>query len=108
MSRNALQGALELLILTSLAQLGPSHGRAITLYIRDASGQRLKVEDGSLYPALHRMEKRRWVFSYWTRSDQKRRALVYLLTRAGRERLALCESSWNGVVEGVRALLDAA
>jgi PadR family transcriptional regulator PadR len=105
MSRNELQGTLDLLILKSLAQLPPAYGYDILLHIRNVSGQRLRIEQGSLYPALHRMEEDGWVRSFWTRSDRERMARYYKLTRKGRNRLKLYESKWEEVAQGVQAIL---
>jgi transcriptional regulator len=105
MPRNELHGALDLLILKSMLQLGPAHGHGIAVHIRAASGQRFAVEDGSLYPALQRMEKNGWVLAFWSKSDARQRARYYKLTRKGRKQLTLREAKWHNVVEGVEALL---
>jgi transcriptional regulator len=98
------QAALELLILKTLAA-GPQHGFGIALHIETASSALLRVEEGSLYPALHRLEKAGAIDSEWTVTPNGRRARVYRLTRAGRKRLKDAEDSWAALSEGVRRVL---
>ena len=105
MAKNDLQGTLDLLILKTLAQLGSVHGYGIVLHIERISGELLHVEEGSLYPALHRMEQSGWVKSEWAMSETNRRAKFYLLTTAGWAQLAAAEKSWQTVVKGVQAIL---
>src|SRR5579872_4473897 len=81
-----VQGTLDLLILKTLA-LGPMHGWAIAQRIRQLSGEVLQVQQGSLYPALHRLEQQAWIKSEWGESDNNRRAKYYALTRAGKRQL---------------------
>ena len=88
-----LQGTLELLILKTLT-LGRLHGYAIVQQIQSTSEDVLRVEEGSLYPALHRMEARGWVAAEWSVSENNRRAKFYRLTRTGRKHLREKESSW--------------
>jgi len=98
------QAALELLILKTL-DAGPNHGFGIALHIQDASAALLRVEEGSLYPALHRMEKGGFIDADWTVTPNGRRARVYRLTRTGRKRLKEIEESWTTLTEGVRRVL---
>lgn len=105
MAKNDLQGALDLLILKTLSQLGSMHGYGIVLHIRRVSDELLIVEEGSLYPALHRMEQNGWVRATWAITDYGRKAKWYALTRAGKEQLAGREKNWAQVVQGVEAVL---
>src|SRR5215467_1810486 len=100
-----LLGALDLLILKSLAQLGTMHGYGIALHIQQRSDDLLRVEEGSLYPALHRIEETRWITSEWRTSENNRRAKYYKLTTEGRKQLAREEQSWERVVQGIGKLL---
>jgi len=101
---DSLQGTLDLLILKTL-QLGPNHGFGITLHIQTASQGLLQVEEGSLYPALHRLERDKLVKAEWKTTDNRRRARVYTLTAAGRKRLGAAEESWTALAKGVGRLL---
>ena len=105
MARNDLQGTLDLLILKTLSQLGSMHGYGILMHIRRVSDELLIVEEGSLYPALHRMEQNGWVGATWAITDYGRKAKWYALTRAGRGQLADRERNWVQVVKGVEAIL---
>jgi PadR family transcriptional regulator PadR len=105
MAKNDLQGTLDLLILKTLSQLAEMHGYGILTHIRRVSDELLIVEEGSLYPALHRMEQNGWVRASWAITDYGRKAKWYALTRAGREQLASREKSWAQVVKGVDAVL---
>ena len=105
MANNDLQGALDLLILKTLSQLGSMHGYGIVMHIRRVSDQLLIVEEGSLYPALHRMEQNGWVRAHWAVTEYGRKAKWYTLMRAGREQLASREKNWTQVVKGVDAVL---
>ena len=98
------QAALELLILKTLGR-GPQHGFGIALHIEQSSSELLRVEEGSLYPALHRLEKGRLIEASWEMTDKSRRARVYRLTREGRKRLAEAEKRWATLTEGVRRVL---
>jgi PadR family transcriptional regulator, regulatory protein PadR len=89
-----LQGTLDLLILKALS-LGPLHGYGVIQRIRQLSGEMLNVEQGSLYPALYRIEQRGWVSSKWGVNETGRRAKFYSLTRAGRKQLTVEEKSWD-------------
>lgn len=103
-SSEQLQGALGLLILKTLA-LGPNHGFGIALHIQTASGGLLSVEEGSLYPALHRLEKEKFVSAEWKITENSRRARYYALTPAGRKWLAGAEESWTSMAKGVTRVL---
>ena len=100
-----LQGTLALLVLRSLAARGRLHGYAITNYIQRASDDLLRVEEGSLYPALHRMEQEGLVKAEWGTSEKNRPARFYVLTAAGRKQLALEQEQWDRLTEGVRRVL---
>jgi PadR family transcriptional regulator, regulatory protein PadR len=101
-----LQGSLDLLVLKALSQRGPLHGYGIAQHIQRASRELLRVEEGSLYPALHRMAQRKWLASEWGLTETGRRARYYRLTSAGRKRLAEAESEFDELVRGVRAMLQ--
>ena len=105
MAKNDLQGALDLLILKTLSQLGSMHGYGIMMHIRRVSDELLIVEEGSLYPALHRMEQQGWIRASWAITDYGRKAKWYAITRAGREQLSNRERNWAQVVKGVEAVL---
>lgn len=99
-----LHGALDALILKTLTR-GPRHGYAIARYIEDTTGEALLVEEGSLYPALYRMERRGWVEAEWGTSELGRRAKLYRLTAAGREQLAAETATWRRFSSGVSKVL---
>ena len=99
-----LQGTLTLLILKTLA-LGPNHGFRIALHIQNASTGLLRVEEGSLYPALHRLEKEKLVAAEWRVTENNRRARYYRLTPAGRKWLASAELSWASLAKGITKVL---
>lgn len=101
---DVLQGTLELLVLKTLTHR-PMHGWGITLHIQQVSRDVLRVEEGSLYPALHRMEQQGWVRSEWKISENNRRARYYSLTRNGRQQLERQEESWESVTQAVAAVL---
>jgi PadR family transcriptional regulator PadR len=105
MAKNDLQGALDLLILKTLSQLGSMHGYGIVMYITRVSDALLNVEEGSLYPALHRMEQSGWVHAEWATTESSRKAKFYTLTAAGKKQLADREQNWAQVVQGVQAIL---
>ena len=105
MPKNDLQGSLDLLVLKTLAQRGRLHGYGIVLHIQRASDALLRVEEGSLYPALHRMEQSKWIASEWALTETGRRAKYYRLTAAGERRLAEAEREFDELVRGVRAVL---
>jgi PadR family transcriptional regulator PadR len=99
-----LHGALDALILKTLAP-GPSHGYAIARSIEETSGEALLVEDGSLYPALYRLERRGWLEAEWGMSELGRRAKLYRLTTAGRQQLAAELATWKRFSTGVSKVL---
>jgi len=99
-----LQGTLELLILKTL-ESGPNHGFGITLHVAKASGGLLRVEEGSLYPALHRLEKDKLLHGEWRQTENARRARFYALTPTGRARLAEAAGNWATVSKGVQRVL---
>lgn len=101
-----LQGTLDLLILKTLSW-GPAHGYAIARWIEQLTGEVLRVGEGSLYPALHRLEEREWVAASWELSDTKRRTRVYRLTPKGRAQLRAEAGSWREFVDAVGKVLDA-
>ena len=105
MAKNDLQGTLDLLVLKTLAQTGEMHGYGIVVHIQRASDELLRVEEGSLYPALHRMEQREWIAADWALTETNRRAKYYRLTAAGRKRLDEEEKNFEHLVKGVRAML---
>ncbi len=98
------QGTLDVLILRTLA-LGPNHGWAISERIRQVSSKVLQVQQGSLYPALHRLERRGWIKAHWGASENNRRAKFYELTRGGRKQLEVEENEWKRLVEAVAQVL---
>ncbi len=101
-----LQGTLDMLILKALS-LGPLHGYGIIQRIRQLSDEMLHVEQGSLYPALYRIEQKRWVTSRWDTNETGRRGKFYTLTRAGRRHLEAEEASWDRLVLAVTKVRQA-
>lgn len=100
-----LQGTLDMLILRTLLQ-GPSHGHGIAKHIERNSGDVLQVEHGSLYPALHRLEKMEWISAEWeVRGTQKRELKYYRLTDAGRQQLTLEESKWEQLARAIARIM---
>jgi PadR family transcriptional regulator, regulatory protein PadR len=99
-----LQGTLDVLVLKALI-FGPQHGYAVARWIRDTTDGALEIEEGALYTALHRMEKRRWLASQWGVSENNRRAKFYALTEEGRQQLAVGERSWTLYAEAVFKVL---
>jgi transcriptional regulator len=99
-----LQGTLDLLILQTLV-IGAAHGHAIAYAIEHRSEDVLQVEHGSLYPALHRLENRGWISSFWGTSENNRRARYYRLTPAGKKQLAAQTSRWDEIVRAVNRIL---
>jgi PadR family transcriptional regulator PadR len=99
------QGTLDLLILKTLG-LAPQHGWAISERLKQVTGDRLQVTQGSLYPALHRLERRGWVKAKWGASEHNRRARFYELTRAGRKELDAQASAWRTLAGTVGQVLD--
>ena len=100
-----LQGTLVLLILKTLAARGKLHGYAITSHIQAASADLLRVEEGSLYPALHRMEQDGWLKAEWGITEKNREARLYTLTSAGRRQLVQEQESWSRLTAGVARVL---
>ncbi|HEX6462973.1 MAG TPA: PadR family transcriptional regulator [Vicinamibacterales bacterium] len=98
-----IPGTLDLLILKAVS-LGPRHGYGVLLRIEQISGDRLKIEQGSLYPALYRLEAQGWIESEWGESENKRKAKYYRLTAAGRRRLSSETAKWNETA-GVMAVI---
>ena len=101
---DVLQGTLDLLILKSLMR-GPMHGYGIAVHIQQVSGEVLRVEEGSLYPALHRIEQAGWIGSEWGTSDNNRRAKYYRLTALGRKQLAKEQENWDRLTRAVAKVL---
>ena len=102
-----LQGTLDLLILQTL-QWGPQHGYGISQAIRINSGDVLSVDTGSLYPALHRLERQRWIKSDWKTSDNNQRVKQYRLTAAGKKQLLAERSRWSQLSDAIAAILHPA
>ena|SRR5690349_17255285 len=100
-----LQGTLVLLVLKSLAAQGRMHGYAITAHIHMVSAELLRVEEGSLYPALHRMEQEGWVKAEWGLTEKNREARFYSLTPLGRKQLAREQEQWARLTDGVSRVL---
>ena len=101
---DALQGTLDLLVLKTLSR-GPEHGYGIAAHVQRASDEILRMEEGSLYPALHRMEQARWITASWQITDNNRRARVYRLTRAGQKRLGDEQARWDRLTDGVARVM---
>ena len=106
-SRNdKLQGTLTLLILQTLEARGPLHGYGLCSHVQAASVDLLRIEEGSLYPALHRMEQDGWLASKWHVTDKGRKAKIYSITARGRAQLAAEKESWNRLTRGVTRVLQ--
>jgi PadR family transcriptional regulator, regulatory protein PadR len=103
--KDVLQGTLALLVLKCLQQ-GPMHGWGITLHLQHISNDALRVEEGSLYPALHRMEQEKWIAAEWGVSENNRRARYYRLTPAGRKQLAAEQAHWQQLTSAVALVLN--
>lgn len=103
--KDILQGTLVLMVLRTLAR-EPMHGYGITLHIQTVSKNLLRVEEGSLYPALHRMEQEGWIRAEWGKSENNRRARYYRLTPVGRRRLAEEEKNWELLIYAVGQVLQ--
>lgn len=99
-----MQGTLDMLVLRTL-QWGPQHGHGIGQAIRASSEDALQIEHGSLYPALHRLERAGWLKAEWKASEANRRAKYYSLTRAGKRQLLAEESKWNALVETIARVM---
>jgi transcriptional regulator len=102
---DSLQGSLDLLVLKILTRRPRLHGYAIMTAIEEISGEVLRVEEGSLYPALHRMEEAGWIRAEWITKDTGRRARIYEVTTAGKKQLAAEESRWQAVTSAVNRVL---
>jgi PadR family transcriptional regulator, regulatory protein PadR len=102
---DSLQGSLDLLVLKILSRRPRLHGYAIMSAIQDISSEVLRVEEGSLYPALHRMEEAGWIRAQWITKDTGRRARLYELTVAGKKQLGVEESRWQAVTSAVNRVL---
>lgn len=102
-----LQGTLDVLVLKTLA-LGPAHGHTIAKAIERRSEDFLQVEQGSLYPALYRLEDRRWIASFWGTTESNRKAKYYRLTAAGRKQLVEQTNSWDRLVRAIGHILHPA
>ena len=102
---DVLQGTLDLLVMRTIA-LEPMHGWAIARRIQQVSDDLLRVQQGSLYPALHRLEHQGWIVAEWGASENKRRARFYSLTRAGRTQLGIELSKWERLSAGVNLVLE--
>jgi PadR family transcriptional regulator, regulatory protein PadR len=99
-----LQGTLDMLILKAVS-LGPLHGYGVLLRIQQISGEQLEIQQGSLYPALYRLEHQGWIASEWGESDNKRRAKFYSLTAAGRRQLQAETEKWNRMASLIASTL---
>jgi PadR family transcriptional regulator len=99
------QGTLDMLVLQILS-LEPAHGYAIAQRIQQVSREAVQVNQGSLYPALHRLEQKRWLQAQWRQSETGREAKFYALTRAGQKQLAVERESWNRLTAAVRLIFD--
>jgi PadR family transcriptional regulator, regulatory protein PadR len=102
-----LQGTLDMLILQTL-QWGPQHGYGISQALRSQSAEVLQVETGSLYPALHRMERQGWIVSKWGQTESKQRAKYYRITAEGKRQLARDRSKWDTMVGAIGSILKPA
>jgi transcriptional regulator len=102
---DSLQGSLDLLVLKILSRRPRLHGYAIMSAVRDASDDVLRMEEGSLYPALHRMEEVGWIHAEWVQNDNGRRARIYELTAEGKKQLAAEEVRWDAVTSAVNRVL---
>jgi PadR family transcriptional regulator, regulatory protein PadR len=103
--QDSLQGSLPLLVLKILARRGPLHGYGLTTHIEQMSSDILRVEEGSLYPALHRMEESGWIKASWVITENNRRARLYEITAGGRKQLEAEEDRWRAVTDAVSHIL---
>ena len=106
--QDTLQGSLDLLVLKVLSRRAPLHGYAIIMAIEDIAGEVLRVEEGSLYPALHRMEEAGLIHAKWITKDTGRRARIYELTALGRKHLESEQARWTAVTDAVHRVLKLA
>ena len=104
-TNDRLQGTLDLLVLRTLASRGKMHGYGITLHVEQISENVLRLEEGSLYPALHRMTQAGWLKAEWGASENNRRARFYSITAAGRKQLAAEEENWAELTDAVSRVL---
>ena len=104
-NKDILQGTLALLVLKTVASHRRLHGYAITSHLHTISDDRLRVEEGSLYPALHRMEQAGWLKAEWGLTEKNRRARLYSITATGRKQLAEEQESWDRLTTGVAKVL---
>lgn len=102
---NSSQSALDLLVLTILNRRGPLHGYGIANAIQELSDEALRIEEGSLYPALHRMEEAGWITAEWKVTENKRRARIYRISRAGNKQLTAETERWSNYSAGVARVL---
>ena len=102
---NLLQGTLDVLVLKAV-NLGPRHGYAVAQWIRETTDDALHIEDGALYTALHRMERRKWLSSEWGLSDNNRKAKYYRLTKAGKKQLEARSKNWTEYAQAVFKVLE--
>jgi transcriptional regulator len=105
MGRSDLQGSLDLLVLKTLSQRSRLHGYGIVQHIQRATDELLQVEEGSLYPALHRMEQSGWISSEWALTETGRKAKYYKLTTVGKKHLLAAQENFEQLVKGIRAML---
>ena len=103
-----VQGTLEFLILKTLSRGTPMHGFEILRWVYESTDEALTIEEGSLYPALHRMERRKWIKAKWATSEKGRRAKYYRLTAAGKKQLAHQENHWKQYVAAVGKIMSSA
>ena len=106
--QDSFQGAIPLLVLKILARKGPLHGYGLTIHIKQTSREVLNVEEGSLYPALHRMEESGLIKANWATTDKNRRARVYEITRTGMKELDQEESRWRNISNAIGRVLKEA
>src|SRR6266700_7590294 len=104
-SPNSAQSALDMLVLTILSRRGPSHGYGIANAIQEWSQEALRVDEGSLYPALHRMEEAGWITAEWAVTENKRRARIYRINTAGTKQLKMETERWSNFSSGVARVL---
>jgi PadR family transcriptional regulator, regulatory protein PadR len=102
---NSIQTALDMLVLTILSRRGATHGYGIANAIQEISDEALRVDEGSLYPALHRMEEAGWITAEWTITENKRRARIYRINGPGVKQLAAEREGWNSFSAGVARVL---
>jgi len=103
-----LQGTLDLLVLKSLASRSSMHGYGLTMHIQTIAGDALRLEEGSLYPALHRMTQEGWISAKWGMSENNRKARYYAITAAGQKQLLAEQQRWNDLTAAVARVLELA